>query len=101
MKTFGTILFILLIFLFGCTKDNIKQESVKNLTIFFVDDVHAQIDNFAKVKHIIDAERKITNVIVASNGDLFSGGPIVDNYKKKGFPIIDIMNDTSLSLSLS
>ncbi len=84
MKTLGTIPFILLIFLFGCTKDNIKQESVKNLTIFFVD-VHAQIDNFAKVKYIIDAERIITNVIVASNGDLFSGSPIVDNYKKRDF----------------
>ncbi|MBN1251150.1 MAG: hypothetical protein JXR51_07785 [Bacteroidales bacterium] len=64
----------------------------KNLTIFFINDQHAQIDNFAKVKYIVDEERKSTNVIVACSGDMFSGNPIVDYYPEKGYPMIDLMN---------
>lgn len=99
MKTIWTIFLLLLIFLFGCTKDNQKEETTKNLTIFFVNDVHGQIDNFSKVKHIIDTERQISNVIVASSGDMFSGNPVVDNYNEKGFPIIDLMNQIGFDIA--
>lgn len=95
MKTIRTIIVFLFVVISGCTKENTQTPSdntTKYLTLFFVNDVHAQIDNFAKVKYIIDTERKTTDVIVASSGDLFSGNPIVDNYDPKGFPIIDLMN---------
>lgn len=98
MKNFKLLLFYLLIFSFiSCSKgnsepDNPTDSTPKELTIFHINDVHGQIDNFAKVKHIIDLERKSTNVLVVSAGDLFSGNPVVDNHPEKGFPIIDIMN---------
>lgn len=100
MKTIKAILFVFLVFLFSCNEDNSVNDSSKNLTIFFVNDVHSKIDNFSKAKYIIDAEREITNVIVASSGDLFSGNPVVDNYEEKGYPIIDIMNDIGFDISV-
>jgi 2',3'-cyclic-nucleotide 2'-phosphodiesterase (5'-nucleotidase family) len=94
-----TLLFF--VFLFGCSKDTeTPEDQTKNLTIFFVNDVHGQIDNFSKVKHLIDAERQKTNVIVACSGDLFSGNPVVDTYKEKGFPIIDIMNQIGFDIAV-
>ena len=64
----------------------------KHITIFCVNDIHGQIDNFAKVQHIIEEERKTNEVIVVSAGDLFSGNPVVDNHPDKGYPLIDLMN---------
>lgn len=101
MKTIQAILFLFLVFIFGCNPENeTTDNTTKDLTIFFVNDVHAQIDNFSKVKHIIDAEREITNVIVASSGDLFSGNPVVDNYNDKGYPIIDLMNQIGFDIAV-
>jgi 2',3'-cyclic-nucleotide 2'-phosphodiesterase (5'-nucleotidase family) len=64
-----------------------------------VNDVHGQLDNFAKVKYIVDLEREKTNVILACSGDVFSGNPVVDNYTEKGYPIIDIMNQTGFDIA--
>jgi len=92
--------------LISCTTDNDSAESsinesiTKNITIFIVNDIHGQIDNFSKIKYIIDKEREKTNVIVTSGGDIFSGNPIVDNYPEKGFPIIDIMNKVGFDVSV-
>lgn len=96
-------IYLLLVFLFNisCSKEKTEQEIIsKNLTVFFVNDVHAQLDNFPKVKYIIDKERLKTNVIVASTGDLFSGSPIVDNYPEKGYPMIDIMNKVGFDIAV-
>jgi len=68
------------------------DDTVKTLTIFCVNDVHAQIDNFSKVKYIVDDQRIKNEVIVVSSGDLFSGNPSVDNHPQKGYPLIDLMN---------
>ena len=100
----STLLFVVFSIL-SCTTDNnninIPDEPVtKNLTIFIVNDIHGQIDNFSKVKYIIDKERQKTNVIVTSGGDIFSGNPIVDNYPEKGYPIIDIMNRVGFDVSV-
>jgi len=85
------LIILLIVFsLFSCKRNNPEIE--KNLTIFYFNDVHGQIDNFAKVKHIIDEERKKTKVIVVCAGDIFSGNPIIDIYSPKGYPIIEIMN---------
>ena len=99
MKTLKAIVFVALIFIWGCNQENIQQSASKQLTIFFVNDVHGQIDNFAKLKHMVDAERTDKNVLLLSSGDLFSGNPVVDNYSEKGFPIIDLMNDCGFDLS--
>ena len=93
----------------GCAKENtgtiieeIEGEiSVsKDLTIFFINDQHGQLDNFSKIKHIIDQEKLKTNVITACSGDIFSGNPVVDNYTEKGFPMIDVMNRVGFDISV-
>lgn len=102
IKNVFLITSILFLSLGSCTKDNNNTgnpEISKDLTIFIVNDVHAQIDNFSKVKYIIDKEREETNVIVTSGGDMFSGNPIVDNYPEKGYPMIDLMNKVGFDIS--
>jgi len=100
------IIYTVLLTTISCSKSDdireiIPEESItKDLTIFIVNDIHAQIDNFSKIKYIIDKEREGTNVIVTSGGDIFSGNPIVDNYSEKGYPIIDLMNRVGFDISV-
>jgi len=96
-------LFFFLIILIGCSDETlIKEEESEsqNLTIFFVNDQHGELTNFAKIKHIVDEEELKTNVIVACSGDIFSGNPIVDNHEQKGFPMIDLMNRVGFDISV-
>lgn len=83
---FFTVLF------FGCGKDQI-------VTVYHVNDVHGQLKNMAKIKHIVDERSKQNAVILVSSGDMFSGNPVVDNYKAPGYPMIDIMNRTGFALA--
>ena len=106
MKKLFTFYLFIIFSIISCTTvhDNIidppDEQVTKNLTIFIVNDVHGQIDNFSKIKYIIDEERLKTNVIITSGGDIFSGNPIVDNYPEKGYPIIDIMNRIGFDVSV-
>lgn len=95
------VLALLLALLVGCSKNDSKdvQPATKSLTIFFVNDQHGQIDYFSKIKHIVDAERQTTNVIVACSGDMFSGNPVVDNATQEGAPMIDLMNRVGFDIS--
>ncbi|PLX19086.1 MAG: hypothetical protein C0599_11375 [Salinivirgaceae bacterium] len=100
MNSIKTCIFIIIIFFsVGCKED--KYEAIeKNLTIFIVNDQHGQIDNFSKVKHIIDIEKQQGDVFVACGGDIFSGNPVVDNYPEKGYPMIEIMNKIGFDISV-
>lgn len=101
MKQYILLLLTCSFLLWSCsTKTESTTTETTELTLFFVNDVHGQIDNFSKVKHIVDAERAKTNVIVASAGDLFSGNPVVDNYNPKGYPIIDLMNEIGFDIAV-
>ncbi len=87
----------------SCSKDDDadkKYGDAQYLTIFHVNDMHGQLENFAKIKHIVDEARLETNVLLVSAGDIFSGNPIVDQYSEKGYPIIDIMNQTGFDISV-
>ena len=107
MKKLSSILLVGFLLLLCCSKENGVNDnntnnsaSAKNLTIFFVNDQHGQLDNFSKIKHIVDLEKENTNVIVACSGDIFSGNPVVDNYSEKGFPMIDVMNRVGFDISV-
>lgn len=107
-----------LVFIISCTKDDAEsinpereemaeemEDSViqtqgEVLTIFFVNDQHGSINNFSKIKHIVDQSRAETNTLLVCAGDIFSGNPIVDQYEKKGFPMIDLMNKTGFDVSV-
>ncbi|MCK5338769.1 MAG: metallophosphoesterase, partial [Bacteroidales bacterium] len=100
-----TLLFILIaVFIFSCKKSDNETvpdiSGAKSLTIFFVNDQHGQIDNFSKIKHIVDNEKQHVSVIVACGGDIFSGNPVVDFYDEKGYPMIDAMNRAGFDISV-
>jgi 2',3'-cyclic-nucleotide 2'-phosphodiesterase (5'-nucleotidase family) len=62
--------------------------------------MHGQIDNFAKLSaYYKKLKSENPNTFLFSDGDLFSGNPLVDQYPEKGYPIVDIMNKTGYILS--
>ncbi|MEP1097431.1 MAG: bifunctional UDP-sugar hydrolase/5'-nucleotidase [Cyclobacteriaceae bacterium] len=92
-----------LVSVISCNKDDsVKPPNSEdqNLTIFFTNDMHGALEDFAKIKHIVDAERANTNTLLLSAGDIFSGNPIVDQHEDRGFPIIDVMNKTGYDVSV-
>ena len=65
------------------------------IVIYSTNDMHAQIDNYAKVAAYLESERnKHANTLILSGGDMFSGNPVVDQHTAKGHPIIELMNRT-------
>ena len=101
MKRISIFLFAVTILITGCTKENEAiQIETKNLTIFFVNDQHGQLNNFSKIKYIVDLEKLKTNVITVCSGDMFSGNPVVDNHPQKGSPMIDVMNRVGFDISV-
>lgn len=78
----------------------VLPDSSQRLTIFFINDQHGQLDNFAKIKRIVDGTKDSLNVLLVCAGDMFSGNPIVDQYAEKGYPMIDIMNQTGFDVSV-
>jgi 2',3'-cyclic-nucleotide 2'-phosphodiesterase (5'-nucleotidase family) len=62
--------------------------------------MHGNIDNFPKLAaYYKKLKAENPNTFLFSDGDLFSGNPLVDQYPEKGYPIVDIMNKTGYSLS--
>ena len=95
MKLIGKKIALLL---FLCCLILSGQEKV---VIFSINDMHSRIENFSKIKPLIDIEKgKGNKVFFVSAGDIFSGNPVVDNYSEKGFPIIDLLNRTGLDISV-
>ena len=75
--------------------------SQETIVIFAINDPHSEIENFAKIKPLIDAEKaKNQKVYFVAAGDLFSGNPIVDYHLNKGYPMIDMLNKTGLDVSV-
>jgi 5'-nucleotidase/UDP-sugar diphosphatase len=90
--------FLVLTLLFSCNKT--ESDSIADLSIIFINDQHGQIDNFGKLKHLIDQEKKEGNVIVACSGDMFSGNPVVDIYEPSGYPMIELMNHCGFDVAV-
>ena len=103
LKAFVTLFLALVIFT-ACSDNGetnpLPTEDGETITIFFINDPHAQLENFSKIKHIVDASEEENRTLLISAGDLFSGSPYVDQYPERGFPIIDVMNKTGFDLSV-
>jgi 5'-nucleotidase/UDP-sugar diphosphatase len=98
MKKRLTALFILILFLF--TQVSSGQTDTTLIVIFHTNDMHAKIDNYAKLAYIVKEYRQTNpNVFLISAGDLFTGNPIVDQYEDKGLPMIELMNLSGYNLS--
>jgi 2',3'-cyclic-nucleotide 2'-phosphodiesterase (5'-nucleotidase family) len=85
------ILFYLLaiLTLVNCSQSNEE----KQIIILSTNDMHAKIDNYAKVAAYVDKIRSENkNVLLLSAGDMFSGNSVIDKYPDKGYPMINIMN---------
>jgi len=101
MKNLSLVLIVILILSGACSrKKGVAATEGEELTIFFINDQHGQIDNFSKIAHIVKAEEQSTSVIVACSGDMFSGNPVVDNYPEKGYPMIDLMNRAGFDVAV-
>lgn len=111
-----TLLSLFMFFVFAlvsaCATDGVGDSEAQGLTpesevgfkevVFFsLNDVHGRIDNFGKVKVIIDeARKKYQSVYFVSAGDLFSGNPIVDFHPEKGYPLVDLLSKSGLDVNV-
>ncbi|MGB7842350.1 MAG: 5'-nucleotidase C-terminal domain-containing protein [Salinimicrobium sp.] len=76
------------------------KRQTESIVIFTINDLHGRINNFAKIKAIIDKEKETeSQVFFVSGGDIFSGNPIVDYHSEKGFPIVDLMGKAGMDVS--
>lgn len=80
----------------GC---GVKSKTIKaDLTdrpviILAVNDMHAAIDNFPRFAFMVDSLREVyPDMLLISGGDNQTGGPVNDQYKPKGYPMIALMN---------
>ncbi len=100
MKKIAPILLLFLLFIgfSSCT----NQESSENvqIAILHTNDMHASIDNMDKLAaYRKEMENHYNHVFLVSAGDMFSGNPVVDVYKEKGYPMIDLMNRVGYKIS--
>jgi len=94
IKKYIAILFVILSFSVFAQKDT------SIITILHLNDLHAKINRFPQLKHVVDSIKNIRQeVLLVSSGDLFSGNPIVDRYEERGWPMIDLMNDLQFDLT--
>ncbi|MDX2415017.1 MAG: bifunctional UDP-sugar hydrolase/5'-nucleotidase [Bacteroidales bacterium] len=86
------LLFFAILFQACHKNEPVDEGTTSILTIFSINDPHGQINNFSKIKYIVDEAELSGNVLVVSGGDIFSGNPVVDFVDEKGFAMIDLMN---------
>jgi 5'-nucleotidase / UDP-sugar diphosphatase len=90
------------LFLFSGFAYSQKQEEKKSkeIIILHTNDMHAKIDNMAKLAYLADSLRRIFPfVFLVSAGDNFTGNPVVDMVADKGYPMIDLMNLCGFNVS--
>jgi len=70
-----------------------KSGKPTEIIILHTNDMHAKIDNLAKLAYLADSLRKThPYVFLMAAGDNFTGNPVVDMVEDKGYPMIDLMN---------
>ena len=83
----------------GFSQEKQSKKSAE-IILLHVNDMHAKIDNLAKVAFLADSLRKDhPNVFLVAAGDNFTGNPLVDMVAEKGYPMIDVMNDCGFNAS--
>jgi len=92
MKQFIKIINVF-IFAINLSAGLFAQNDTTKIIILHTNDMHAKIDNFDKLAYVVNSYKtKYNNVWLFSAGDLFTGNPIVDQYKNPGYPMIQFMN---------
>ncbi|MFO8234556.1 MAG: hypothetical protein R6U04_04010 [Bacteroidales bacterium] len=82
------------------TSCNQKDSNENQIVILHTNDMHASIENMDKLAAYKEKiEKQYEDVFLVDAGDIFSGNPIVDFYEKKGYPIINLMNNIGYDIS--
>jgi len=96
----NSALALLLAVVFSACSNQSEDQSNLKIAILHTNDMHAKIDNMAKLAaYKQEVEGQYDHVFLVSAGDIFSGNPVVDVYKKKGYPMIDLMNRLGYDLT--
>ncbi|HSN50225.1 MAG TPA: bifunctional UDP-sugar hydrolase/5'-nucleotidase, partial [Bacteroidales bacterium] len=70
------------------------------IIILHTNDMHAKIDNLAKLAFLADSLKKThPYVFLVASGDNFTGNPVVDKIRDIGYPMIDLMNRCGFNVS--
>jgi len=101
MRPFKTLLFALVaIVLFSCSNRDGDHDNTARIAILHTNDMHASLKEMPRLAaYKKEMENKYDHVILISAGDIFSGNPVVDFYKEKGYPMIDMMNRVGYEIS--
>ena len=76
------------------------QPKERTVYVASINDMHANIDNFPKLAHVVDSLRAIyPDMLLFSAGDNRSGNPINDRYSEPARPMVDLMNAVGFDLS--
>lgn len=97
LKLFTPIIVIaFFLFTFG-TPGFASSGQTAKLTIIHTNDIHAQIDDFAKLASYNKSEEEASDLFLyVDGGDIFSGNPVVD--LNEGEPIVDLLDDVGLDV---
>jgi len=94
------IAFLLIISCFTVLFQGYSQTDTTKIVILSLNDQHARIDNYARLKSLTDSIRNTHKyVLLFAAGDNFTGNPVVDQYKDRGYPMIDLMNMVGFNAS--
>ena len=89
----------LLFFTIGFSQET-KPKKPTEIIILHTNDMHAKIDNMAKLAYLADSLRRFHPfVFLVAAGDNFTGNPVVDMVPEKGYPMIDLMNLCGFNVS--
>jgi 5'-nucleotidase / UDP-sugar diphosphatase len=76
------------------------EKDTTEIIILHTNDMHAKIDNMAKLAYLVDSLKKThLYVFLVAAGDNFTGNPVVDMVTDKGYPMIDLMNRCGFNVS--
>ncbi|HRY31940.1 MAG TPA: bifunctional UDP-sugar hydrolase/5'-nucleotidase [Bacteroidales bacterium] len=91
---------LLFLFFFPCLVVRAQDTAGSSrVIILHVNDMHSKIDQMARLAYLKDSlARDHPYVFLISAGDNFTGNPVVDMVKEKGYPMIDLMNRCGFDL---
>lgn len=94
------LLIVALLTLPGISQAGKKCKKNTEVVILHTNDMHSKIDNMAKLTWLADSLRQQHRYLfLVSAGDNFTGNPIVDMHPRKGYPMVDLMNQAGFVLS--
>ena len=81
--------------------NNEKALFTGKITILHTNDMHGNFSRFPRLAFVVDSIRNVhKHVLLLNAGDIFTGNPLVDMNKEKGFQMMALMNKAGYDLSV-